>query len=162
MIRPSVYLAGKIDKNGWRGLVVPALREHGWKDGPIHMESFIYTGPFFHSCDHGCNHGPNGHGAANGFHFDESPYTQHDVIRNNNSALDSADLVFAYITSADCYGTLIELGYAIHAGKRVALAFSPSFPHKDFWYASLQADVVYFEVRPCCLVGLIKKEVKAL
>jgi len=162
MSRPSIYLAGKIEKNGWRDLVVPTLKRHEWNDGPIHMNSFIYTGPFFCSCGHGCNHGPNGHGAANGYDFDESPYTQYDVIQNNNSALDSADLVFAYITSADCYGTLIELGHAIHAGKHVAIAFAPDMPTNDFWYAALQAHRVYYGVRPCCLSALLEQEVEAL
>lgn len=160
--KPYLYLAGKIGKNDFRHRMVPGLRGHEWRDGPIDAGQYLYVGPFFKSCDHGCNHNPNGHGAASGFHVGESPYNQADVIRNNNAALKQADLVFAYITSPDCYGTLIEIGSATRAGQRVVMAFAPGMPHYDFWYAKLQSVSVHYEIRECCLPGLISKELEAL
>jgi len=159
---PAVYLAGKIGKNDWCHGLVPGLRGHAWKDGPIVMEGWQYVGPFFVSCDHGCNHVPNGHGAAGGYMVGESAYTRQDVIRNNNASLDAANLVFAYITKTDCYGTLIEIGWALRAGKRVVLAFAPDIPHQDFWYAVGQVNKVYVGVNEVDLPALLSKEVEAM
>jgi hypothetical protein len=143
MFKPSVYLAGKIGKNDWRHSLVPGLQGHIWEDGPIELKQFTYTGPFFVSCDHGCNHAPNSHGAAAGYFMGESNYTQLDVIRNNTQSLDQAGLVFAYITALDCYGTFFELGYAQRAGKRIVLAFASGIARDDLWYLTHQADSVH-------------------
>ncbi len=62
--KPNVYFAGKIGKNDWRHGLVPALRGHDWGDCAIDTEAYRYVGPFFVSCDHGCNHNPHGHGAV--------------------------------------------------------------------------------------------------
>ena len=58
----SVYLAEKIDQTYWRHSLVPDLRNHPINGGPVHTKQFIYKGPFFISCDHGCFHGSNKHG----------------------------------------------------------------------------------------------------
>lgn len=64
----KVYFAGKIDKNDWRHDILPGLRDSGYPLGELKSpkeldrEEFIYTGPFFMSCDHGCCHGENSHG----------------------------------------------------------------------------------------------------
>lgn len=144
-MKPAVYLAGKIDEKDWRHDLVPDLRGHLWADGPIDTGLYRYVGPFFVSCDHRCNHRPSSHGAAAGYGIGESEFTRADVIRNNNQALEAADLVFAYVSSPDCYGTLHELGWVVRAGKRVAVVFAPGMPVDDFWYVSEQADAVYTE-----------------
>lgn len=159
----NVYLAGKIGQNDWRHGLIPALRGHTWSDGPIHCGGFNYVGPFFVSCDHGCNHGPNSHGAVNEdpFACQEPPYTKMHVLTQNNESLDKADLVFAYITSTDCYGTLVELGRATNAffdRPRIVIAFAPDIPSDDFWYANMQADAVHYNVRSCCLPELLAAE----
>ncbi len=162
--RIRLYLAGKIGKNDWRHNLIAGLREHEWSKGPIVAPDYIYVGPFFKSCDHGCNHGPNSHGAAERHLSGESTYSQLDVVRNNNEALDSADLVFVYITTGDCYGTLLEIGRATGQllRPRVVIAFAPDILVDDFWYASVQADKVYYEVREFCLEDLIAAEIKVL
>ena len=162
MSKPKIYLAGKIGKNDWRHSLIPELRGREWQHGPIEMPNYSYVGPFFVSCDHGCNHVLNSHGASAGYAFGESPYTQRDVIQNNNTSLEQADLLFAYVTSCDCYGTLIEIGYSLRAVERVVIAFAHGIPHKDFWYADQQATRVHYEVRACCLPGLLAIELETL
>jgi hypothetical protein len=151
----SIYLAGKIAKNDWRHDLVPRLRGHTWADGAIETNAFRYTGPFFVSCDHGCNHKPSSHGATAGSPFDESSITRSEVFKQNMAAIDAADLIFAYISSTDCHGTLVELGWALHAQKRVILAFAPSIPVDDFWYASHSAERVHIDVKESHLLGLL-------
>jgi hypothetical protein len=156
MSKPAVYLAGKIGKSDWRHSLIPGLRGHIWKDGHIELEQFTYTGPFFVACDHGCNHAPNSHGVAAGYFMGESNYTQLDVIRNNTQSLDQAELVFAYITALDCYGTVFELGYAQRAGKRVVLAFAPGVSRGDLWYLTHQANSVHDDVQEVDLPKLFR------
>ncbi len=134
--RPRVYVAGKIGKNDFRHDLAPDLR--GWKheDGPIDCGSFIYVGPFFRACDHGCNHGPGTHGVAI-IGCDGLEISRRAVFGQNQAALASADLVFAYIDAPDAYGTIWELGWAACAGIPAYLLFSPGVHHDDFWYASL-------------------------
>jgi nucleoside 2-deoxyribosyltransferase len=43
------------------------------------------------------------------------------------SAIDAADLVFAWIDGPDCYGTILEIGYARAVNKAVVVAFSNEF-----------------------------------
>lgn len=159
---PRLYLAGKIGKNDWRHKLVPGLRGREWKDGPIITPDFKYVGPFFKSCDHGCNHGPNSHGATSDIESGESPYTQADVFRNNNAAMDSADLIFVYINALDCFGTLVEIGRATAQifPARIVIAFAPGIPAADFWYGTLQTDNWHENIRECCLPELIAAELK--
>jgi hypothetical protein len=159
-MQPTVYLAGKIDKNDWRHKLVPGLRVHVWDDGLIVTPDFDYSGPFFKSCDHGCNHGANAHGAIDRNDAGESEFTQSDVVVGNMTALAAADLVFVYINAVDCYGTLFETGYAKKMGARIVILFAPEIPHDDFWYIAFQADAVYHEVCECRLEKILRNEVK--
>jgi hypothetical protein len=42
-------------------------------------------------------------------------------------AIEAADLVFAWIDGPDCYGTILEIGYARALGKAVVVAMSDEF-----------------------------------
>lgn len=162
---PNVYLAGKIGKNDWRHALVPGLRNHLWSHGPIECKTFNYCGPFFVSCDHGCNHGPNLHGAVTAPDFAScgtSPITRAQVIANNLASLDSADLVFVYITATDCHGTMGEIGWSVSRQKRVEMCFAPDMDANDFWFWAGQAHAVHTNVRPCCLHGLLRDAVAEL
>lgn len=160
----KLYLAGKIKKNDFRHRIVPTLREHDANGGYLETEGFTYAGPFFVACDHGCYHSPNGHGsiAAGECITGEATQSQAEVIRRNNVAIDSADLVFAYITTTDCYGTLIEIGRTTITPRRprLAIAFAPGVPVDDFWYCASQADSVHRNVRECCLRELLTVELR--
>ncbi len=132
----SIYLAGKIDHMDWRHELVPDLRDHPFNGGPLHTKHFIYTGPFFISCDHGCFHGPNKHGARrepDGGCSDEA-LTQPEIIHRSFSAILRSDLVFAYITENDCYGTISEITWGVCLRKPVVIAFAPGVNARDFWF----------------------------
>ena len=140
-VKPKIYMAGKICKSDWRHGLVTNLRNHNWHDGPIETDKFTYMGPFFISCDHGCAHHPNSHGAANQ-ECTEPLLISEDVIRRNNRALRDSDLIFCYINSESCFGTLIELGMAVERNIPIILVFAPWINHDDFWYLSEQCMAV--------------------
>lgn len=157
-MKTTVYFAGKISKNDWRHALVLGLRGHLWADGPISADQFIYTGPFFVSCDHGCAHGANTHGAVNtscGGEQLSDQFTRQEVFANNLQSLNAADLILAYITASDCQGTMGEVGYAIAKGKRVVMCFAPGIDSADFWFWATACHAVHIDVRECCLPVLL-------
>ncbi len=153
---PRVYLAGKIDKNDWRHRLVPGLRDHLIDDGPLRTESFIYMGPFFISCDHGCFHGPNKHGVRGG--CSEGALTELQIIERSYAAIRSADLIFAYITAQDCLGTVNELTYAMTIGKPVVMAFARGVSSREFWFTARTATAVHINITDRTLPSLLQKE----
>ena len=145
---PKVYLAGKIRKNCWRHLLVNGLREHNWDLGPLKQKEFLYIGPFFVGCDHGCYHMPGQHGGGKGC-ASEHDMTRYKVAARCRRAVDHADLVFCYIDSVDCYGTIAEIERASMQGIRVVIAFAPgiaSSMHNDFWFVCTNAHQVFYNI----------------
>lgn len=142
------YLAGKIAPNDWRHTIVTDLRNHcpngACGDGvyepfpEIVPESIFghhhYVGPFFVSCDHGCFHGPNRHGSdCNSERSNHDSLGIHPLVRERAlRGIQNCDVLFAYINSTDCYGTLFEIGYANALGKPVFIALEKEFP--DLWF----------------------------
>ena len=157
----SVYLAGKIEKNGWReklfdarsvgteGYTLYGLSNHtevGYS-GRIEI-----TGPFFISCDHGCYHGEGKHGVGavkheiekhgGDPHYDQDDcggcmgeyFTRDDVFEISKNQIKRADIVFAYIDSPDCYGTLAEIGYAYALRKDIVIVFSNDELKEKMWF----------------------------
>lgn len=124
----GIYMAGKISKGDWREAFVPNMREIGGRlyddldkpyfDWPLTImeNGHNYTGPYFVSCDHGCFHGPNQHGA--GAVGDGNCYggalgdTRRMVYEACVFSMALSDTIFAWIDSADCYGTIAEIGHA--------------------------------------------------
>lgn len=165
----SVYLAGKITKNGWRhelplkadigytdwsqksqnaNEVLPAWETipNGLGDG-IHL-----TGPFFVGCDHGCAHRGGAHGITGG--CISSVATREATVKLCLDAIEKSDIVFAWIDTDDAYGTLVELGYAKGKGKRIIVAHPPETyfrgvaldesnisTRSDIWFLNTMADV---------------------
>ncbi len=148
---PKVYLAGKIRKHCWRHQLVSGLRNHSWGDGPLHQNTFTYIGPFFIGCDHGCFHNKNSHGnvAIRGDTYcpgrgpnDEFDAPHLEVSTMCLGSLKKADLVFCYVDAADCYGTLVEIGYALAHDIPLVIAFAPSIAtpaDNQFWFACVKA-----------------------
>lgn len=136
---PRVYMAGKVEKNGWRHDLVPRLR--GWEqgDGPIVCPRFVYVGPWVLSCDHGCRHRPGNHGLA-GSGCDGVIISRREVFTDNQTSLVSADLVFAFIEARDAFGTIAEIGFAAKASIPVYLCFAPDLDRDDFWYVELMTE----------------------
>lgn len=153
----SVYLAGKIHpwhRDGdedWRFTIVPDLVHYvqdEWLAEYINAHNewsflpkailgrFDYVGPFFTDLSDisGGHGGPkmDPHGLA----IIVSPGEQRGsdsfpiqklVTELCLNAIKRADLIFAWIESPDCYGTLMELGYAKALGKQIACYLAPSF-----------------------------------
>jgi hypothetical protein len=102
-------------------------------------------------------------GAGEGTCTEEITYSPADIIRLNDAALGRADLVFVYITAADCYGTMVEIGRAsVHLFNRIVVAFAPGIDSKDFWYSTERADAVYKNVRECCLPDILARELSIM
>jgi nucleoside 2-deoxyribosyltransferase len=161
--KPRIYLAGKIAINDWRHSLVPNLRGHLWADGDIETNNFIYVGPYFVSCDHGCFHGKDTHGAVgSGCFGNDHEFTKQEVFMNNTEALFSADLVFAYITATDCHGTIMEIGSAYALGIPIVIAYAPTIKTDDFWYPNEPAVKVHEKVRECCLPKIFADDVQGM
>lgn len=167
---PRIYFAGKISSNDWRHDIVPdgnlrgaVCTDDAYEDKhlfnpafTLDCRGFIYGGPFFVSCDHGCFHGPNNHGTGiveNGCGCGDDPVSAGNIASRrkmifdiNAKRLRRASRVFAYVETADCYGTLIELGMASAHGIPIAIGFSPDLPlavRDDLWMAAQSAEHVY-------------------
>jgi very-short-patch-repair endonuclease len=155
--RKSIYLAGKItpwskyNEDDWRFSIIPQLTHYvtnqwigDWTNGNRSwsflpraiFDKFDYVGPFFTSLED--NYGGHGGGLCypHGVDVTESPRWKHKhdtpelkivVTVLCLDAIRRADLVFAWIESRDCYGTLFELGYANALGKEISLHLAPSF-----------------------------------
>jgi hypothetical protein len=146
----NIYLAGKIGKNDWRHSLVRGLRvtsammeDNRHPLWPILVgaifEAHNYTGPFFISCNHGCYHGNNQHGVGRRTEgcFNDPP-EDGTIIQLCQNAIRKSDLVFAWIDDQTAFGTLVEIGYALGAGVRVAIS-GPEKQH-DLWFAYSSSD----------------------
>lgn len=60
----------------------------------------------------------------------KSPKAQ--IVKQCFDAIDRADLVFAWIDSLDCYGTIAEIGYAAARKKMLYVSARRSF--RDMWF----------------------------
>jgi hypothetical protein len=143
----KIYLAGKIDKNDWRHSIVCGLRSHNISEGYLEADSFIYTGPYFQSCDHGCFHGGTSHGTMTHFQKQRT-VAQQRTFNNCLSGVKDADLIIIYINSSDAYGTLVESGWVQILNKPHVVIFSPGIKTKnknEFWFATMRQplDVIY-------------------
>lgn len=156
----NVYLAGKISKEDWRQQLVD-IRNNFFgceKDKIRNYQTLFYndyiriTGPFFLSCDHSCYHGNNSHGVGlNNYLPDGSRYdcyaetnhfTEDEVKEICLNQIKHSDIIFAYINSNECYGTLFELGYAASLGKQILILFDLPQRMKDMWFITKGADIV--------------------
>lgn len=155
---PRVYLAGKIGKNDWRHDVVSGLRGAWGEDlvggaaltdqepwpvlaGAVLNGRADYVGPYFVSCDHGCTHNARSHAVEGGcvtLAETRNEYTNKvQIFSRCLLSILSADLVMGWINSPDCYGTLVELGFAAAHGKPVVVGFDQNELGDlvdDFWF----------------------------
>jgi hypothetical protein len=65
-----------------------------------------------------------------------------EIRKNIDKAIGDSDLVFAWIDSADCFGTLVELGIAAASKKAIIVAFSEAIDLSEFWLAASYANEV--------------------
>lgn len=137
----KVYYAGKINKNDWRHILYKNLRG---ANSPIINDNLIYNGPFFISCDHGCYHGENSHGVGTNKDVCEIEMNKSktEAFINCINYINDSDIVFAYINSMDCYGTIAEIGYAYSERKEIYIAVDSKLKNKinDLWFVLQMAN----------------------
>lgn len=103
------------------------------------FDRHCYVGPFRQESIDGLDGSHSGtfHGSETyGSHGEMDPAGKIDIVRQCRMALYKADLVFAYLNSPDCYGTLVEIGYAVALGKYVYIAQNEDayFEWDDYWF----------------------------
>jgi hypothetical protein len=142
----SVYLAGKVrcgcdSVADWRFFLLPyqdesitpeslgetlvsSLKRKIESDGeliwaPITCPQWTYAGPFWTSW----------HGALE----EESHET---IFKRNMESIRKCDMLFAFIDSEDCYGTLAEIGFAHALGKSIYIVFDYPLRYRmrDYWF----------------------------
>lgn len=167
----SVYLAGKITGTTWRNEIAPrwdsAICDSGndsWSDVRLSVPvsavcglvySVACTGPFCsrpgeHDSqppptpgDHACGEYRLLHSRCASEPLVELTFTDRPwVVEQARAAIDASDMVFAWIDSPDCYGTLIEIGYAIGLGKVVRVGMKNSADLDQLWFARHLAHAV--------------------
>lgn len=153
-----VYLAGKIEKNGWRDEIVGYRCNHLYGYDISKREELLnyyveynnsttITGPWFLSCDHGCYHGDNCHGLGvlNVWGCPEAEgnnYSEDEVYKICTKQIDHSNIIFAYIYDNTCYGSIYEIAYAKAKGKKVIIIFDTEERMQDMWFMCQGADYV--------------------
>jgi hypothetical protein len=153
-VMTSVYLIGKIKKNCWRHSIFEKLRDYNADfNNNLLIDitgKFMYGGPFFIGCDHGCFHGNNSHGASansnevicaesiNGIYdiseFDNANTKKNKVYNYCLHHILKSDLCFAYIEDNTCYGSLFEIGFATAMGKPIYIYHKSTETIADMWF----------------------------
>ena len=154
----SIFIAGKVKKNGFRHDIVPELRGRISEDDAhngIHWReiaycfdfeghSLHYTGPFPVCCDHGCYHGESQHGyglKTGGCYFGN--LTSRKFLRNQCiSAIEDAHVLYAWIECDTCYGTLAEIAYAKAIKRPIVVGLSEDFDASELWFPLSMANVI--------------------
>jgi hypothetical protein len=105
-----------------------------------------YCGPWWSDLEYACGHGDvsqcsephaygqfQDHGFVSAFLCGEAERPMNIVSRNVEIAINECDLLFAWINSDDCFGTIFEIGMAVALGKTVVVASPPEFDHHQMW-----------------------------
>jgi hypothetical protein len=153
----SFYLAGKITGTAWRESIVPGWSEenHSLAYGFAFLDyeqdktwaivpnactelgaGLHFTGPWWKDTASG-GHSVSGaslhpHGYGSQIQDCDLPdcevrQLRTEVLSAVQSAIGMSDMLFAWIDSADCYGTIYEIGYAKALGKPVVVGISEDF-----------------------------------
>lgn len=120
--------------------------------GSAHGVFLDYVGPWWrwtggggHS-DAGDTHSPHlwcatdNHGMPWGCSDDEKESAMSQVALLVDDAVSEADLIFAWVDSNDCLGTMLELGMARALRKPVVVASPANFDTRETWLARQFAD----------------------
>jgi len=172
---PVWYMAGRIEKDRYRfGLVAHTMDMFEFPatlpliDAPVkyglsfgHGDttiSFAYSGPYTIGDDHGCAHntvrGSTTHGS--GPTCAERRHDRHinqlrarGIFHRAMSGIKQADAMFAWIKDEECFGTLVEIGYAKSLGIPIYLAHHPDVdPNGELWFAFEAADYIRCSTEP--------------
>jgi len=155
--RPRVYFAGKIASRDWRhdltaslGAPANALLYADQSDTEIPLTDADYVGPFFVYDNHVTYHGPSTHGNIMSRDTSDMSYVRNAIIHRNMEAIRSANMIFAYLQSDDCYGTIGEIGMASSLENRIVVATTDDFAmskriEENLWHT---LNMPYVEVHP--------------
>jgi hypothetical protein len=164
----NIYLAGKISEGDWRHSLVDGLDsvfDHNCGDDYGELVSLLndtwpilpqaifnqhsYVGPYFlGNCGHCPAFGDDTHGVALGrFPAKRSGGHQpeQDVTVRCLEAIKRANLLFAWVDQSDCYGTILEIGYALACGVDVCVAGPRQF--RDMWFVYEAATWDFFRTK---------------
>jgi hypothetical protein len=130
-----------IIKTGWNHLYNSGKNILEWPvKNSIVLGTHDYTGPYRQVITDIDNNKSSGyfHGTtAIGQHGCMDYNDQTAIVTRCKEAINSSDLVFAYINSLDCFGTLAEIGYAAGRGKFVYVVYGPSIENGELWFADM-------------------------
>lgn len=158
-----IYLAGKIQSDGWRQSIVDIRNSlvgyqndydkqeliNVFKRGFLRFNNYyLIKGPFFISCDHSCYHGDGSHGVGINIPckygcYGEKLLTEQEVIDICKYQIEHSDIIFAFINDDTCYGSLWEIGYAKALGKKIITVFDTNKRQKDMWFISETSDCTF-------------------
>lgn len=146
---------------------------------PYSPGTVLYAGPTALSCDHSCWHSTD-HGIVNPFNDNDREHmhvgrewppfladgcptggnglSKKQAVERCMYQIRTAEAVYAFIDSADCHGTLTEIGYAYAVGVPIHLVFcnklensrtiidhgchGVELEHDDFWFIKQMATTV--------------------
>ena len=114
-----------------------------------------YTGPWWFDPNGGCHteamtclpphayaaEDYDKHGMPCGVSDEARGFAEITVSYRVKRAVADADLLFAWIDSDDCLGTMLEIGMASAKGKLIVVASPPTFDARETWLARSVADV---------------------
>lgn len=176
---PSVYMAGKIGIDDWRHRLLSInnrsdILRNAKHDFVFKANNHLlnYCGPFFVSCDHCCYHGENSHGwgleqaTCEGGNVDDDNWISTSAMINTHEiytrqavktacleSIKKCDFVYSYIDKNDCYGTILEIGYALALGKPCLVCFENKYLKDEIWFVSEAAEP-FCEIEHCPHRGL--------
>lgn len=171
----KVFLSGKVDEHHgkWRDLLLGEKYTDGksaprWElhhktdtfDDPFVpwpilrnavMETHDYVGPYRQTITPEPGNSNTGyfHGVeSRGGHGKMDSDDQQAIVAACMAGIDLCDMLFAYINTADCYGTLCEIGYARARNKFVAVVAAPMVEGiDDMWFAGLLSNFYFAPTR---------------
>ena len=162
---PIWYVAGRIEKDWQRFGLIPCGLDEPYEcvaeiRTPTNYRIFRYSGPYTVGCDHGCSHagftqqddtkwrdvsdvemvarhatrGTRTHGCASSYCVGR--ISPRDTMCRALDGISKADYVFVWIKDQECFGTLVEVGYALALKKKIYIAYHPSInPRGELWFA---------------------------
>jgi len=98
--------------------------------------------------------GTRGHGANISVCLDgpaDTATRKKQVHINSLIGIRHADVVFAYLDDTECYGTLVEIGFAYAHGKPIYIGKPQSLTTSELWFAEQCATAVYTGSTSYCL-----------
>jgi hypothetical protein len=161
----AFYAIGKITKNGWRSGFDVEMPCNTWDEYlkttpvPTHF-GFVYTGPFFIRCDHGCSHFTGSHATTSECIPNDADFRPGRVFRRCERQIQQAGFVFVWAGVGDdaldtAHGSLVEIGIAHALRKPILFAHHPQANLRDFWFAVETASAVVCTDRPLTALEML-------